>query len=366
MTPSLGRRARELVHPLLRRVETSVHPLRYLFLEVTQRCNLACLHCGSDCGRARSPGELSTQEWLALLDGLAERVDRKKLLLVLTGGEPLCHPDLDLLLERLSLRGLAFGVVTNGHDLTRDRARQLAARGARSLTISLDGLEEAHDWLRGRTGAFARALRAIEAAVEVGFPFLDVVTCVSPRNLGELGQVRALLERLGVRAWRLFSIFPKGRARGNRALLLSPAELRALLDFIAVERRRVHPGALDLQYGCEGFLPAELDRAVRREPYFCRAGISIGSVLADGSISACPNISRSLVQGNVRQDDLLDVWEHRFQRFRDRAWMQTGRCERCEHFPRCAGNSMHLWDDAAGQTALCTHQVARGEEPDGT
>ena len=47
----MGVRLRRLLHPLYRRLETAVHPLRYLFLEVTSRCNLRCLHCGSDCGR---------------------------------------------------------------------------------------------------------------------------------------------------------------------------------------------------------------------------------------------------------------------------------------------------------------------------
>ncbi len=361
MTSSIGRRMRELAHPLYRKLETVVHPLRYLFLEVTQRCNLACLHCGSDCGSVPRQEELSTQEWLAFFDALATRVDAKKLLLVLTGGEPLCHPDIDSLLAHLARHRFTFGIVTNGYDLTLARARQLAASGASTLTISLDGLQGAHDWLRGRAGAFTRALRAIEAAAATGFPFFDVVTCVNPRNLGELGAVSALLRGMGVRAWRLFSIFPRGRALGNRALLLSSAELRALFEFIAGERSRLHSADFDLQYGCEGYLPPALDRSVRGEPYFCRAGISIGSVLADGSISACPNIARTLVQGNIRQDDLLDVWEHRFQPFRDRAWMQTGRCVGCDQFRRCAGNSLHLWDPEAGQTALCTYQVTSGQ-----
>lgn len=140
-----------------------------------------------------------------------------------------------------------------------------------------------------------------------------------------------------------------------------PEERRALFAFIAEERRTLRPGELDVQYGCEGFLPPALDRAVRREPYFCRAGISIGSVLADGSISACPNLPRTLVQGNVRRDDLLEVWERRFEPFRDRGWMRTGPCRGCRLFDRCAGNSLHLWDEAAGETALCTYRVARAE-----
>jgi radical SAM enzyme (rSAM/lipoprotein system) len=347
-----SQRLRRLLHPLYRRLETSVHPLRYLFLEITQRCNLRCLHCGSDCGREPRPDELSTDEWLAFLAALAPRVERSRLLLVLTGGEPLCHPELDRLLQALGRHGFGWGMVTNGWALDPGRLRKLQACGLTSITVSLDGLERSHDWLRGRPGSFARARAAIGLLGRAGLPFFDVVTCANPQNLEELPEIYALLARLDAPAWRLFSIFPKGRARGNAELLLPPEGFRRLLAFVA-ESRRNRPG-LRVDYCCEGYLPPALDARVRDEPYFCRAGIAIGSVLADGAISACPNISRSLVQGNVRADDLLEVWERRFQPFRDRRWMRQGPCQGCSHWRRCQGNSLHLWDEEAGQTGCCS------------
>ncbi len=108
---------------------------------------------------------------------------------------------------------------------------------------------------------------------------------------------------------------------------------------------------------CEGYLPPRVDREVRDEPYFCRAGVTVASVLSDGSITGCPGMSRELVQGNVRDDDLASVWSERFGRFRDRRWMQTGECLGCAEFPRCRGNSMHLWDPGLGETSFCAHRL---------
>ncbi|BDG01138.1 radical SAM protein [Anaeromyxobacter oryzae] len=356
---------RRALHPLYRRLETRVHPLRYLFLEVTSRCNLRCRHCGSDCDRTPRDGELSTDEWLAVVDRIADGFDPRTLVLVLTGGEPLCRPDLDRILERIHARGLAWGMVTNGQALGTAALRHLLGRGLQSLTVSLDGLRPSHDALRGAPGAFDRALRAIRAAAEAHaaglLRFTDVVTCVHPANLDELHSVRALLEASGVPAWRLFPIFPRGRAREHPDLLLGPAELRRLLDFIAAARRP--PGALRIQLSCEGWLPPAIDRAVRDEPYFCRAGISVASVLCDGAIGACPSVSRALVQGNVRSDDLVEVWERRFAPHRERGWMRTGACAGCRDFPRCLGNSLHLWDGEAGATACCTRDAACGGAP---
>jgi radical SAM protein with 4Fe4S-binding SPASM domain len=354
-------RLRRLLHPVYRRLETAVHPLRYLFLEVTSRCNLRCLHCGSDCGREAREGELTTDEWRATVDELAARFDPRSLVLVLTGGEPLCRPGLGRILERIQAHGFPWGMVSNGWGLSPRVLDALRARGLASLTVSLDGLAGAHDWLRGARGSFDRAVRAIRAAVAAGpgLPLFDVVTCANPRNLDELPALRALLEAERVPAWRLFTIFPRGRARGNGELLLPPDGTRALLDFVAESRATRAPGGMRVDFSCEGYLPPARDRAVRDEPYFCRAGISIASILCDGAIAVCPNVSRALVQGNVRTDDLADVWERRFGPHRDRSWLRQGACAACGDFPRCQGNSLHLLDDDAAAPAFCTRDLVR-------
>jgi radical SAM protein with 4Fe4S-binding SPASM domain len=250
-------------------------------------------------------------------------------------------------------------MVTNGWGLGPRTLEALLARGLASLTVSLDGLAPSHDWLRGVPGSFDRAIAAIRAAVAAGARLrsLDVVTCANPRNLGELPSLRALLEAERVPAWRLFTIFPRGRARGNPDVLLAPEGVRAVHDFVAASRARA-PGGMRVDLSCEGWLPPARDREVRDEPYFCRAGISVASILCDGAIAVCPSVSRALVQGNVREDDLAEVWAHRFAPHRDRRWLRVGACAACRDFGRCQGNSLHLWDEAAGGPAFCSRDLA--------
>ena len=352
---------RHLLHPLYRALETRVHPLRYLFVEITQRCNLKCLHCGSDCTSAARPDELSVDQWLALFERLGDSGQADRMVLVITGGEPLCHPQLKRLLRQINSCGLTWGMVTNGYALTAANVQRMLDHGVSSVTVSLDGLQDSHDWLRGVPGSFERAVAGIQRLAAAGLPFFDVVTCVNPRNLEQLPQVARLLLAAGVPAWRLFSIFPKGRARQNPELLLSPEQLSRMLSMISRQRPLLARQGLALSFSCEGYLPPRLDRQVRDEPYFCRAGISIASVLCDGSIAACPNITRALVQGNVRADDLLQVWEQRFEPFRQRGWMQQGPCAGCAQWKRCQGNSLHLWDDEAGCTGACTYELVSGD-----
>lgn len=146
----------------------------------------------------------------------------------------------------------------------------------------------------------------------------DVVTCVNRRNYPRLEQLKDALYEAGVRRWRLFTIFPVGRAARYPEFQLDDRDFKGLMDFIRRTRRE---GKLRVSYGCEGFL-GSYEGEVRDGFYTCNAGISVASVLADGSISACPSIRADYHQGNIYQDDFMDVWQHRFQPFRDRRWMK--------------------------------------------
>ena len=354
MKPTLASlKLKQWVHPVHKRVETAFRPLRYLFLEITARCNLSCLHCGSDCGKREAPGTLTVDQWKKAIDQIAHGFIPADVFLVVTGGEPLCHPQLSQILSHIRQHGFSYGLVSNGFSLTQAKLDALLQLKMASMTISLDGMEKQHDWLRGRKGSFERAVAAIEMLAQSRIPIFDVVTCAHPGMLPYLQEMEALLRRKGVYRWRLFSIFPRGRARLNDELILNPSQLRFLLSFIANRRRELKTAPFQLDFCCEGYLPAALDAKVRTEPYFCRAGINIGSILSDGSISACPNISRKLVQGNIIENDFKTVWETGFTRFRDRSWMKSGPCETCTHWSACQGNSLHLWDETANHTCVC-------------
>ena len=163
------------------------------------------------------------------------------------------------------------------------------------MTISLDGLEESHNWLRNSSESFARVEIAIGLAASSSRLNFDIVTCVNRRNIGELDSLYKFLELKGVKSWRLFTIVPKGRAKGNAELFLSDSEFKELLNFIHLKRSK---RAMDIIFSCEGYV-GRYELKVRDSFFFCRAGINIGSVLIDGSISACPNIERSFSQGNI-------------------------------------------------------------------
>lgn len=328
---------------LFRANETRVHELNYLFWECTTRCNLHCRHCGSDCKDSGGEKDMPAEDFLRAFDTIPANQRPLPFTVVITGGEPLLRPDLPDIGRALRQRGVGWSIVSNGWLYDEPMHQRLVSAGLGALTISLDGLEEDHDWMRGREGSHSRALNAIGIAARQPRLNFDVVTCVNQRNLPHLQQIHDQLAALGVRQWRIFTIIPIGRACASPELHLTDAQFVQLMDFIAAKRAQASPSDMKVTFSCEGYL-GPYECKVRPTPYFCHAGINIASVLIDGTISACPNIDRQrFAQGNIYSDNLWEVWQTRFAPFRNRQWARQGICLHCKAFNDCLGNGMHNW-----------------------
>lgn len=332
-----------------------MHPLKQLFWECTLRCNLHCKHCGSDCKRMTEVKDMPAEDFLRVIDSITPHVNPNEVSIVITGGEPLMREDLEEVGLELYRRGYPWGMVSNGLYLTPQRLQRLMAAGLHSITISLDGSVEDHNWMRGHPNSYARAMEAIKMLVHEPELTWDVVTCVNRRNYPYLEELKTSLYKIGVRHWRLFSIFPVGRAALHPEFQLTDEEFTGMMEFIKRTRK---VGKMRVSYGCEGFLGG-YEGEVRDNFFSCNAGLSVASILADGSISACPSIRSNFNQGNIYQDDFMEVWEHRFQPFRNREWMKKGACADCDFFRYCEGNGMHLRDDK-GELLFCHYERLKG------
>ena len=335
--------------------KVKLHELNTILWECTLKCNVACRHCGSDCRVSSSVPDMPAHDFFRVIDEITPHVNPNKLLIIFTGGEALLRPDLEQCGLELYRRGFPWGVVSNGL-LFAERLEGLLASGLRTATISLDGLEEDHNWMRRHPESFKNAVEAIKGLVRtaVGVNW-DVVTCVNQRNFDYLSRLKEFLIEMGVKQWRIFTVFPVGRAASVPELQISNEQFRATMDFISDCRQE---GRIKVSYGCEGFLGG-YEMEVRDHFYECAAGITVASILADGSISGCPSIRANYHQGNIYKDSFMDVWNNRFQKFRDRSWTRKGKCADCKMFRYCEGNGMHLHDDN-GDLLFCHHERLEG------
>ncbi|MDR0784861.1 MAG: TIGR04133 family radical SAM/SPASM protein [Treponema sp.] len=339
------------IHRVFRRNETKLHELNYLFWECTHRCNLRCLHCGSDCASDSTTPDIPFDDFLRAILPLKSMYKSGDITVVITGGEPLLRKDLASCGKVLREHDFRWGIVTNGYAYTPDVHAQLLAAGMGSITVSLDGLEDNHNWIRANKRSFENVVKALDLVVSTKGLTYDVVTCVNRKNVSELDGLKNFLILRKVKAWRLFTIAPIGRAVNNTELALTSEELRALMDFIASSRKEI-----DVKFSCEAYV-GKYERQVRDSYFFCRAGINIASVLVDGSISACPNINRSFTQGNIYDDSFVEVWNNRFEIMRNRNWTRAGICRDCKDYKYCNGGAIHLWSEKKDSILTCINRM---------
>ena len=363
MFDSLRRRLGWWVHNEKMADAAVEHTLRYLFLEVTRRCNLHCAYCGSDCVEREQPGELTVPEWIEIVRGIARDFTPKDIMVAVTGGEPLLKPGIFDLLAVLHAEGFRFGIVTNGTLMTPANARRIVESRMGSLTISFDGPPDVHDLLRG-PGTAVKAVAAARALHEAGYKGkLEFFTTVTKPVLARIDEVRRIAALERVPLWRVAPVMPIGRAALRPDLQLDGADLRALFDYIVRSRA---DGLTPIPELCEeGYVGDDYEGRVR--PYLCqcRAGITTGGIKCTGEIGACPELSPAFDQGHIKRESLKEVWESRYQVFRDRSWTRKGECAACDVYARCKGGAMHLYENPDGDFLRCFHLMCGGKEKKG-
>ena len=186
---------------------TLAPPLRLVFWETTQACNLACKHCRASAVPLPDPNELSFKEACAMMDGMAALGSP---VLVFSGGEPLMRADIFELMGEARKRGLPYALSTNGTLLDDAMADKVAAARPHRVSISLDGADPAtHDGFRQSVGAFQASLDGIRRLRARGVE-VQVNTSVTTHNAHGLEPVYELVKREGCVAWHLFMLVPVG------------------------------------------------------------------------------------------------------------------------------------------------------------
>lgn len=180
---------------------------RLIFWETTAGCNLQCIHCRRiTVADQLLPQDLNTSEAFAMIDQLASL---GKLILVLSGGEPLFRPDIFDIARYATEAGLIVALATNGTLITPVVAAQIKDSGIKRVSISFDGADaQTHDIFRG-TGAFDKAIAGMEHLRSSSVPY-QINTTVARHNAHQMPETLALAKRLGAVALHLFLLVPVG------------------------------------------------------------------------------------------------------------------------------------------------------------
>ena len=337
------------------------HPLMFLFFEVTLRCNAHCEHCGSSCGDKIIKDEITGDEIKEVLKDIAynSKYDPRNIMLNITGGEPLTRKDLFDVMSYANKLGYNWGMVTNGMLINEEIVDKMKTSGIYSVSVSIDGLEKTHESFRRVPGGYKKIIDGIKLMHRKRIPMVQVITCVNKKNINELEDLYKMLLKLKIQDWRIIEVDPIGRAKGNNELLLDGDEYKRMLDFL-LEKKNTNDG-MHISYGCGHFLGDEYEPKVRDEgtPFFCSAGIVTGCVLSNGDIYVCPDVERrpELVQGNIRKDSFVDVWENKYEVYRNIERTSNEKCKKCKDWKKCCGDGFHTWDFDTNKPNFCIREI---------
>jgi AdoMet-dependent heme synthase len=140
---------------MFRSVRPGDHLPIHVQVEVTWRCNWRCVHCYQD---DHSVEVLRLSDLRTLFRDLASSGTMH---VIITGGEPLVHPDIFHILDAVRQVGMATTLYSNGHKIDRPCARELAPLVSTVELSLLAGEASVHDKLSRVRGSYERTRRAI-------------------------------------------------------------------------------------------------------------------------------------------------------------------------------------------------------------
>lgn len=307
---------------------------------VTKQCNLNCDTCYVNASLTRTENELSTAEAKKLLIDQLPSLG-KKVILVLSGGEPLLREDILEIIRYGDKKGILMVMGTNGTLINTRFARELKENGLKRIGISIDSSKaEKHDKVKNVPGAFEAALKGIESCKKARLPF-GIHTTITNKNFNELPEMIEFADRIGAVSYHIFFQIPIGRASAKDTV--SRSTYRDLLYYIRSVRGKVNtilkPTCAPQFYRMlsedktEVPLPRGLLDTISRG---CIAGISYCRVSPDGTLTPCPYLPAEI--GNIRSDNFLKMWqESSVLNLLRNSYSYSEKCKVCSHRHVCGG-----------------------------
>jgi pyrroloquinoline quinone biosynthesis protein E len=336
-------------------MDVTVAPPLGLLAELTHRCPLHCPYCSNPVELVARRAELSTAQWLAVLDAAR---DIGVLQVHMSGGEPLARPDLPELVSRASDLGCYVNLVTSGLGLTADRIDDLAGRGLDHVQLSVQGADAARADKIAGTRAHQHKLAAAELIKDRDLPL--TVNVVLHRANHDVAALIALAERMGADRLELANTQYYGWALRNRAALMpTPDQLAAAAPVVRAESERLR-GTMEIVYVVADYY----------EPYPkpCMYGWGARqlTVAPNGDVLPCPaaSVITTLPVENVVSRPLKEIWYDSvsFNAYRGEEWMSEP-CRTCDRravdFGGCRCQAFQLLGDAGATDPVCSRSPDR-------
>lgn len=353
-----------------------------VFWETTRACDLACRHCRAEAIPEPLPGELTTEEGMALIEQI-EAFGQPYPILILTGGDALKRSDLFELIAFARKKGIRVSIAPSVTPLLNPQTiLKMADYGVDGISLSLDGANpETHDNLRGYPGTWANTIAMAKCAVKSGLK-LQINTTVMEHNVVELPAILQVIKDIPADVWEVFFLIQTGR--GIELNELSARVSESVCHFLyqasrygitvrTVEapyfRRIVHQyekGNIEMPDLLAHQLNKDLYNRMGKPTHIPMAR-SAGTRDGKGIlfISYCGDVSPSgflpVVASNVRDNNLSNIYtnDSLFVQLRNTSSFK-GRCGICSYVDACGGSRARAYSstqDPMEEDPCCIYQL---------
>lgn len=330
--------------------------------ELTYRCNQKCLFCFN--AHHNPDGELDLKDAKKIID----KLDKDHVFdLVLTGGEPFLHAEIDAILEYLSHKKIKVTILSNGTLIPENLIQLISFHKSRfALQLSIEGMKDTHDAITGLKGAYDKVMETIDVLKRYQPRYYPATTLTS-LNYKEIPTMHDLLLKMGMKNWRIVTLVPYGAAL-TKNLNLSLADYRWVYSHLT-EKSNKSPH-MKLEIRCPSGLPLT-DHFPKKEDervqwVGCCGSILYFQIAPNGDVYPCSLLKKNqFLAGNLVQLPLKEIWNSPAMAFlRDNFYTISGKCTACQYVHVCRGGckalSQELCGDFQAPDPRCLYEPSTG------
>ena len=330
--------------------------------EITLACNMRCIHCGSAAGRARND-ELTVVECLKVANDLLDLGCKQ---VTFIGGELFLYNGWEKVAGKLSAKGIAVNIITNGYLMGDIQINQIREANLENVGISVDGMENNHNRIRNVNTSFQRVLNAFKRLRKEKIS-IAAITALLDFNFYDLEPLYYLLAENGVTVWQIQIATPMGNLAGSQKYLLDPQKVPLITKFI---REKRNEGKIRIYAGDDVGYYDENEMYLRNRPgtiaawQGCQAGLKVVGIDSVGNVRGCASLySDEFIEGNLREESLREIWEKEGNFAYNRQFnirQLEGKCADCDKARICRGGcrgSCYFSTGSLFENMYCSYAV---------
>jgi radical SAM protein with 4Fe4S-binding SPASM domain len=341
-------------------MKKNIYELFSCLWELTLKCNLNCIHCGSVAGSARQQ-ELSLSECFRIADEIIE-LNCKELTFI--GGEIFLYQGWEKIANHLSKHGIVVNLMSNGYRIGKNEINQIKFANLTNVGISLDGTETIHNRIRGNKHSFSQIQKTFDLLNQAGIP-IGVVTSLLEMNYPSLEELYQLLVENKVNLWQLQLVNPMGNMANKKEFILNPEHIPALINFIREKNKDrymliVAGDNIGYYDDNESYI-----RGTKNPLCYwlgCQAGITSLFIDSIGNVKGCGALyDNKFIEGNLKQSSLAEIWNNKENFSYNRKFktdLLSGNCRDCDVGSVCMAGcraSNYFMTDSLYENAFCSH-----------